>query len=182
MTFPAVALGNQWTNTFQDEPDMKAKIDDNLNAMAANMSLWGRDFAAFRAKGAINPGALAANYNWTTFVEDFTDPWAGTGPAWDATNKRWVCQKAGLYAIQAGFTQSSALNGVLEILTLPAPFSGVIFSGQMGNAASYGQDLDMTANLVAGNTVSLQMRGALALPNAAGISTWTYLTVMQIGY
>jgi hypothetical protein len=182
MAYPATALPNQWAAGFVNAANMKANVDDNLNAMAANMSLWGQDFAVFRAKAAVSPAALDANIGFGTVIEDAANAWTGVGQGWDSVNKRYVVQKNGLYAIQAGWTQATAVAGVLEIFGVPSPFTGVTLSGQMGNAATYGQDIDLTAQLVTGNQIALRMRGALASANAAGISTWTYLTIQQIGY
>jgi hypothetical protein len=181
MTYPAVPLPNQWTNVFVDENDMHNRIDVPLNAMAANMSLWGQTFAQFRARDAVAPAALNVNIDFGTIVEDTSDTWNGGGPGWDTVNKQYVVQKSGLYIMQASWRQASAVAGVLELLTLPAPSAGLVFSGQMGTTALYGQSIDVSARLTAGTVLALRMRGALATPNV-GTGSRTYFTVFQIGY
>lgn len=182
MTYPAVPLPNQWTNAFVSETDMFNRIDVPLNAMGDAISLWGKGLPEFRAIGAVNPAALDANIGFNIIVADFVDSWNGTGSGWDAVNKRYVVQKDGLYAVQAGWSQASAVAGVLELLTFPAPRSGIIFSGQMGAAANFGQDIDTTDNFVAGAQIALRMRGALATAATVASQTLTYLSIMMIGY
>jgi hypothetical protein len=182
MTYPAVPLGNQWAPGFVDETNMKARIDDKLNAMAANMSQWGIDFAIFRAIDAAAPANLNINIGFGTIVDDTSNYNTGGGPGWDAVNNQYTVQKTGLYAVQAHWRQSGAAAGVLELLTLPAPFTGIIFSGVMGTAAAYGEHIDVTTQLTAGTVLALRMRGAVASPQAGSGSARSSFTVVQIGY
>lgn len=174
MTYPAVPLPNQWTNAYVSASDMYNRIDVPLNAIANAISTWGPR-TGFRAIAAVSPGSLNTNIDFGTIVSD-------TASGWDAVNKRYVVQATGLYAIQAGWVQASAVAGQLKLLTFAAPNAGIVLSGQMGGAANYGQDIDLTQNLTAGAQISLQMANALATAATVASQTLTYLTIMMIGY
>lgn len=182
MTYPAVPLPNQWTNTYVSAADMYNRIDVPINAIANAISTWGRGLPKFNAIGAVNPGSLNTNIDFGTIVHDCVDCWNGGGSGWDSVNKRYVVQTTGLYAIQAGWVQASAVAGQLKLLTFAAPNAGIVLSGQMGGAANFGQDIDLTQNLTAGAQISLQMANALATAATVASQTLTYLTIMMIGY
>jgi hypothetical protein len=182
MTYPVVPLPNQWAAGFVNETDMHNRIDTPLNAMGNVISLWGQDFAHFRARAAVSPAALDTNIDFTTIVEDTSNAWSGGGPGWDSVNKRYVIQKNGLYVIQAGWSQASAVAGILEITALRGPQNPIVFSGAMGTAATYGQDLDITDNMQAGDTLALRMRGALATAGNIASRAVCYMTIVMIGY
>lgn len=182
MTYPAVPLPNQWTNTYVSADDTYNRIDIPINAIANAISIWGQGMPKFSAIGAVNPGSLNTNINFGTFVHDCVDCWNGSGTGWDAANKRYVVQLDGLYAVQAGWVQASAVAGQLKIITFPAPNAGTVLSGQMGGAAQWGEQLDATVNLTSGTQISLQMANALATAATVANQTLTYLSVMMIGY
>lgn len=97
MTYPAVPLGNQWTNGEElNAVKMNARIDANFNALLTASPAY--FFGSLLTSTAITAAAL---FNYTTIVAD-------TVSGWDATNHKYIFKTAGLYVVTAALKANSS--------------------------------------------------------------------------
>lgn len=152
MTYPAVALGDQWAGPpFTQAADMHSRIDTPANAMADELRTWGHDFPRFFAAIGAGAQALATNVLFAASVD--------TAAGYNAATGVYTVPTTGLWLVTAQITQSSAVAFTLEVLGLPAgwhtPLSETSAAAAGSGAAVEAFGIDLTA----GAQLSVQLQG-----------------------
>lgn len=174
MTYPGVALGNQWAAGFIDETGMAGKVDTPLNAAAAWMASLGSGWARFFATEAA-AAALSTNVGFATIRTD-------TAGGWNATSKAYTIPPGGgLYVLSAGITQTSATITSLEIVGLPAGYRPVLGGASTGTAGRGEMIEHVGVRFAGGEAVALWYRGAAPTVTNVAAQTNSWFEITQIG-
>lgn len=185
MTWPAVALGDQWTalsGVTVDESGMYSRIDAQINTYAAWLNQWGsgvsgsKAFTRFMlvfANGAI--AGTGVNLGGTV-IDD-------TATGWNATNKNYtVPTGGGLYVVGFNFRHSVTIVSSATVIGIP----GVrpMKSGNSGGRANTGcRAGPFPVRFSGGEVLSVQYQGGVATLDSGTVSPWRcWFHVDQVGY
>lgn len=175
MTFPGTALGDQWTPIVAPHTvtpaEMKARTDDQINAMAHEEATWGHDFPRFF--GYLATAYSVANANITfTAAEDSASAWA---------SGVYTIPTAGLYVVSYSCRMSTnTTNNGLLIGLNAQPTKGVNTDAVADQAIKGGG----FGRLAAGATLRVQQSAAATLMASAGspelANSW--FSIVMIGH
>lgn len=168
MTYPSVAIADQWTNGEEiNSVKLNARVDANFNALLTASPVY--FFGSILTSTAISIGAAM---NLTTIVADSAN-------GWDATNHWYKFSVAGLYSVSAAVKCNSSAT----IVGVGFAKNGTSFlSGDNGATAAFtGNACTFTAQFAVGDELFLFPTNNYTTQSDAPAHN-NFMTIAQLGY